>query len=380
LLGKSIQLHVSFSSFVPKPHTPLQWAGREALESTKQKIHFLKKELKRFRNLRFDFHPPERSIVETIIARGDSRVGDLLFRAYQAGEIFSAWDSHFNFHSWLPLIEHLDLGLFLEPIPLTQPLPWDFIEVNYNSGYLKEEYKRAMTGAKTPSCWDQECRDCRGCGLPWRSPKEPQTDPEDELPPSKKDPIPDHFHRVRIFYKKDGDYRCFSHLSMIKYIERIIRKTGIKFKCTEGFHPRLKASHLPPLPVHATGCEEIVEMHLDANLNAEEIFSSLKSHAEGVEFFKVEICNDRPPLSKDIHYIVYSMKVTEAISSETKIAHLLAPTDSGIAQKNRLIIKIDFRNNGMARFGKIYNILDPDRHHTHNLRRDRVIFKHDIPD
>ena len=377
--GRSIQIHVSFSSFVPKPHTALQWSGREPLEETKRKIAFLKMELKRFRNLRFDFHPPERGIVETILSRGDSRVGELIHRAYKAGEIFSAWDSHFNFRSWSRLIDQLDVAVFLQPIPLSQPLPWDFLEINYHKDHLMAEYQRALTATTTASCWDQECRTCAGCGLPWQKPKESQGRIQTEIPVSEPAPPSIQYNKIRIFYRKDGDYRFFSHLSLIKYIERLIRKTGIKFKCTEGFHPRLKASHLPPLPVYATGCEEIIEMYMDARWEEKAILSSLNKTSPDFHFQRVEICNHRPPLPKDIHYIVYRFKVENGADLLVKIEPFVAATDAVAHKHDSLYLKMDISREGIPRFGKIYKTLDPNRESTHNLTRQEVIFKHDIP-
>ena len=62
------------------------------------------------------------------------------------------------------------------------------------------------------------------------------------------------------FKVKTGDFIFFSQLSMMQYIERLIRRTGIAFKCSKGFTPRIKMSSLPALPVFAAGLEEVVEL------------------------------------------------------------------------------------------------------------------------
>ena len=130
--GKKIRIHVSISSFIPKPHTPFQWAQREDLDSLLAKIEILKAGLKKYRNLQYDFHSAQRGIVETILSRGDYRAGELIYRAFRVGEIFSAWDTHFHYPNWESLIKSLKLDDFLSEIKSDQPLPWDHIQINYH--------------------------------------------------------------------------------------------------------------------------------------------------------------------------------------------------------------------------------------------------------
>ena len=99
-----ISIHVSFSSFVPKPHTPLQWAARAPVADLEEKMDLIKNRLKRHKNLDLDFHSASRGMVETILARGDARVGEILLQAFRRGEIFTAWDTHFHLPVWEELI------------------------------------------------------------------------------------------------------------------------------------------------------------------------------------------------------------------------------------------------------------------------------------
>ena len=54
--------------------------------------------------------------------------------------------------------------------------------------------------------------------------------------------------------------RFLSHLAMMQYLERLLRKSGLLFKYSEGFHPRIKMAALPPLPVGAEGLAEVIEV------------------------------------------------------------------------------------------------------------------------
>ncbi len=54
--------------------------------------------------------------------------------------------------------------------------------------------------------------------------------------------------------------RYLSHLAMMQFLERLLRKSGLLFQYSQGFHPRIKMASLPPLPVGAEGEDEVVEV------------------------------------------------------------------------------------------------------------------------
>jgi radical SAM family uncharacterized protein/radical SAM-linked protein len=381
---QKIKLHTSFASFVPKPHTPLQWAKREALTGLREKIGHIKANLKGIRNLDLDVHVPHNGVVETILARGDYRVGELLLKAFENGEIFSAWDADFNYAVWEEMIYNSVYEEFLSEFSLDETLPWDFLQVNFKKDYMKKEYQKALAAVPTPSCAQRECKDCSGCIYTMKQPeKEKQPTREitqitetgfDEKPGKPVDMV---YNKTRIFYEKTGDFIFFSQLTMMKYIERLIRKSGIVFKCSAGFTPRIKIMSLPPLPVFATGLDEVVEIFVDASLKEGEILERLKRSAapEGLTFKSVVECNDTPPLSRDIHFMGYEIIVKDLPLHIDDIAQHLGETDFASFSDNRLILTMDYSRQGQERFAKIYKIIDPGKERTMYLTRTHVKFK-----
>ena len=95
-----------------------------------------------------DFHNPQKGVVETILARGDHRVGKLLNQAFNKGEIFSAWDKDFHYINWETLIEGKEYEKFLQQIPIKEFLPWEFIDVNYQKDYLIQELIKSTRACK----------------------------------------------------------------------------------------------------------------------------------------------------------------------------------------------------------------------------------------
>jgi radical SAM family uncharacterized protein len=374
---KKIKIHVSISSFVPKPHTVFQWAERESLNSLLAKIEMLKTGLKKYRNLQYDFHSPGRGVVETILSRGDCRVGDLIYQAYKSGEIFSAWDSHFHFSAWEPLIKSLKLEEFLPEINPEQAMPWDHIQINYKKEHLLEEYRKSKSGQTSPNCHTQQCRTCNGCFFPAKNSHSAgaKTSP---VPPRKtlNNQVRE-FTRTRIFYKKDGDFRFFSHLSMMKYLERLLRKAGIPFQCTEGFHPRIKAGFLPPLPVYARGLDEVMELFVSTQLNEKQILNELKEVANNFVFNRAIFCPNRKSLMKDIYSMEYEIGLNRRKPEFERIKNHLLDSDSFSFSDDWLNLTIDYTQQGQERFSKIYKIIDPERSYTCHLTRKRIVFKND---
>jgi len=374
---KKIGIHITFSSFVPKPHTPFQWEKREDLNHTLQKIQTIKQGLKKYRHIELDFHSPQRGIVETILARGDYRVGNLIYQVFKKGEIFSAWDSFFNYPIWKDAIEDINLDGFLSKIDMEEKLPWDFIELNYKKKYLKKENKKSLLAKSTDSCLDRDCRHCSGCMFIMnRNDYKKMRKTKSVDSHSSKD-FKLEFNKVRLFFQKSGNFRFFSHLSLIKYIERLIRKSGIKYKCTQGFHPRIKASYLPPIPVYAQGYNEVMEVYLDKNLDQKKILRLLRKVAGDFIFNQAIICNASDSLVKDIHYFEYEINIKDCKKKIQDMKYLLVDSDSVLTSKGRLLLKLDYTHDGQQRFSKIYKVLDPDRGFTFNLTRKGVIFKND---
>jgi len=371
-IKKNLKIHISFSPFVPKPHTVFQWAKRDSNEEIYRKTGILFNGLKKYRNIDLDFHKPEKGFVETILSRGDHLVGELIYRAFRSGEIFSAWDSEFDFSIWEGHIKDLQLEGFLDEFNPDEALPWSFLDFNFTPEYLVEEYIRALKGETTPSCTDMKCSECKGCGFQYK--KYAPSRKKKEFPERTQKEAVD-YNKIRIFYRKTGEFSWFSHLPMMKYIERIIRRSGVRFRCTEGFHPRIKMSSIPPLPVFAQGADEVVELYIDDQLTGDSILNSLKKAAGEFQFNSVEIVNDRKNLNKDLKYMLYEIKGKGLDSFRSETAKILLPTDEASFGDDKLELKIDYTDRGAERFSKIYRIIDPDKQRTRNLLRRKIVFK-----
>jgi len=160
--GKRPQVRVSLSTFVPKPHTPFQWVAQESEPQLNSKHELLKQGLRR-KGVRLSWQEPKVSLLEAVLSRGDRRLGEVIYRAWQLGSTFDAWNEHFNYENW----RRAFAAAGLEPSfyaqrqrPLDELLPWAHINVGLTTTFLKQEYQRALEGRETPDCRYEACNVC----------------------------------------------------------------------------------------------------------------------------------------------------------------------------------------------------------------------------
>jgi radical SAM superfamily enzyme YgiQ (UPF0313 family) len=147
--GKTGQINITISWFVPKPHTPLAWLGQRPksyFEQAKQLILDEKRKL-RVKFLKFKFHDINRSILESAIGRGDKRLADVIEAAWRAGAKFDLWDECFDYELWRSAFEQSGIdveGAAQKQFDPTEPLPWDHLggpDKKYLLGHLENTNK-----------------------------------------------------------------------------------------------------------------------------------------------------------------------------------------------------------------------------------------------
>jgi radical SAM family uncharacterized protein len=96
---KDIRCTVSIGGFVPKPHTPFQWAAQLDHETTDDRLQKLRDDVrsdKRFgRAIGFRYHDGRPGIIEGLLSRGDRRVGRIIEAVWRDGGRFDGWSEHF---------------------------------------------------------------------------------------------------------------------------------------------------------------------------------------------------------------------------------------------------------------------------------------------
>lgn len=157
-----LQLVVSTSCFVPKPFTPFQWASQDTAESFKRKHKLLKGSIKK-RQIKYNHHDAETSVLEAVIARGDRRVANLIYSAYKKGCTFDSWSEYFKGENWVAASEETGVSFDFYATrerSYEEVLPWDHIDIGVTKKFLIRENEKAKAVTTTPNCAEK----CSGCG------------------------------------------------------------------------------------------------------------------------------------------------------------------------------------------------------------------------
>ena len=165
-ISKRINVTVSVSNFVPKPHTPFQWAEQMDMEEMKRKHKILRDLFKGSKHCTLRIHDSKKSYLEGLLSRGDERTGDLIQRAFEMGAKLD--DYRDNYDIWIGAAQELGIEekTYLGARELDQELPWDMVDIGVDKSFLLRENEKAREGALTPDCRKQ----CSGCGMKKRFP------------------------------------------------------------------------------------------------------------------------------------------------------------------------------------------------------------------
>ncbi len=158
---KPVQVTASVSSFVPKPHTPFQWAAQDKADVLREKQKILC-ETVRSKRLTINYHESKLSVLEGVFARGDRRLGKVLEKAVEAGCRFDGWSEHFDFARWQAAFDACGVKMetYTRERGTDEMLPWDIIDCGVSKAFLLRERERAARGEVTPNCREK----CSGCG------------------------------------------------------------------------------------------------------------------------------------------------------------------------------------------------------------------------
>ena len=158
-----LAITVSVACFVPKPQTPFMWEAQDTLEVLQNKIGYLKQKLF-IKGVKFDYHNPFLSFLEAVFARGDRRLGAVLFKVYKNGCIFDSWQDCFDFSKYKEafLESSIDPAWYANRKRDNKEIfPFSHIDYGIDKNYLLKELECAYAACTTADCR----KGCRACGL-----------------------------------------------------------------------------------------------------------------------------------------------------------------------------------------------------------------------
>ena len=159
---RGLRVHVSTAYFVPKPFTPFQWEKQDTPEEYTRKQRLLKS-MMLSKSVEYNWHAPDLSRLEAVLARGDRRLCAVLEEVVRRGGRLDGWDEYFSYQTWLDAFE----ATGVDPDFYTtrgygddEIFPWQTISVGVRREFFRRERDRAWQGLTSPDCRTQ----CTGCG------------------------------------------------------------------------------------------------------------------------------------------------------------------------------------------------------------------------
>ena len=313
ITGKKVNINVSISPFVPKPHTPFQWVGQDSKDELRKKQDYIKQVFRK-KKINFKGQYVEHSILEAVFSRGGRDCADLLENAWKRGCRFEGWSEHFDFHKWTDAADEVGIDLYeyasrrLDP---DEELPWGFIDTGIHKSFFRSEYDKALKGTISKDCREQ----CYGCGLECKE-SQKNTDSREQVtehrshskdnrkqnaelriqntkPGIKSSPDlrrPSVRTKLRVRFSKTGTMRYLSHNELILSIIRAVKRADIPVAFSEGFHPHPKISFGPALPSGVEGTQEFFDIELMELVKENDFKTMMNAQLpEGIEIIRAAL-------------------------------------------------------------------------------------------
>lgn len=161
---RAVEVRASLACFVPKAHTPFQWRPQNSIAQLDEKRRYMLRQ--KMKNVKLSFHDSDTSMLEGVIARGDRRLGTVIYQAWHNGCKFDGWSEYFRFEKWMEAFAScgIDPAFYVErQRPYNELFPWDFIDTGMSKNYLAGENEAANAAICTPDCRQAGCLNCGVC-------------------------------------------------------------------------------------------------------------------------------------------------------------------------------------------------------------------------
>ncbi len=285
--GSLRKITVNLSTFVPKAHTPFQWARQNSIEETREKLTYFKRNIKN-RNISLKWQAPEMSILEGIFSRGDRRAGKAILSAFRDGARFDGWGEKLDYALWENAFrEHnISIDSWLRHRDEAELLPWENVNVGVYRKFLLDEWENACSSLYTEDCRYGKCSVCGVCDhkvVRIESFKGTQA-PSGRMKAPESSPLKT---KLRVRYAKRESLRFLGHIDTMHLVTRLLRRTGLPLFFSEGFRPSPKIAFSSPIPLGTESLAEYFDVEIHGNVQPgqflDRISSFLPPHFEVVE-------------------------------------------------------------------------------------------------
>ena len=160
--AKGVNITVSTSCFVPKPHTPFQWEAQVDMEEYRRRVVLLREHM-RAKAISYNWHDADTSLIEAVLSRGDRRIGAVIEEVWKNGGRLDSWSEYFSFERWIQAFETCGLDpkfYACRERAKDEVLPWSRVDIGVKPDFLWNEREKCYRAELSPDCRKQ----CTGCG------------------------------------------------------------------------------------------------------------------------------------------------------------------------------------------------------------------------
>ncbi len=160
--NRGVKITISTSCFIPKPHSPFQWEPQVSVEEYLRRVNLLRSSITA-KNVTYNWHDAETSLIEAVLSRGDRRVADAIELVWRRGGRLDAWSDYFSVERWMQAFADtgVDPNFYaLRERNVDEVMPWDMIDVGVRKAHLVKEREKCYRSELSPDCRHQ----CAACG------------------------------------------------------------------------------------------------------------------------------------------------------------------------------------------------------------------------
>ncbi len=333
---RHVQINISVSTFVPKPHTPFQWFGQAPIAEIRRKQAYLSEGLRR-KGIVLKPHHPETSLLEGVFARGDRSLGRVLEEAVRLGCRFDGWSESFDFEKWKTAFASCGLdpdAYACRSYGVDEQLPWDHVRTGVTKQFLGQEHMRAIAAEITGNCRTE----CSHCGIGCRDGgtaafgKAAESGTVPQLMPAgghaSGTPGAAVAARIRMKYTKTGRMGLLSHLDFMTLIHRSVVRARVPVAFSQGFNPHPKIAFGPALSVGIESESEYLDMETHSLVDLPTLVEDVNAVMPlGIRFLEARLVpRNAPSLSGSIERYDYECLVPPSLSEglATRVEAFLA--------------------------------------------------------
>ena len=290
------EIHATISPFIPKPHTPFQRAAQMDEDYFFESIRRIKQSMPRF--VKIKNHNVKASMLEGLLARGDTRFGPVILNAYTRGCRFDSWSEHVKYDLWeQALNEEMPSWkeCFFKRADI-DTLPWQTITTGREKLIevmgRRSSYPMSCGQAAAPEAIDMGAIAAALEGFT-RKYNVAKT--------------------LRIRFAKTGSARFIPHIDFVEIIKRALRMARFPVAFTQGFNKRERLTMSLALPLGIESAHELCDVALYESLSEtiNPVFELTKCLPSGIEAVSVEEVESTTPSLSLITAVSYDVIVTD---------------------------------------------------------------------